>query len=199
MNKAEIVSGLLFIVAFALMGIHFLGKPRKTGSGRRLAALALLLTIFSDVKLIAADATSTGAYIASISAHTYGTESWNKLGGSGTGGVGVGIEAPLSSSVGLRLDAEADSWHPHDWLADRLYAGISVHGKLNDKVGIYGVAQLGYNPKRDDVLARAGGGFDYLLAKFSKVSIKAFLEGFLEGSTDNSHGARANLGIRFGS
>jgi hypothetical protein len=114
-----------------------------------------------------------------------------------TGG-GIFAELPLSSRVGLRLSAEADSWKPNDSFVDRAWVDFHLYVPVSKQCRIYGLGGFGYNVPREDILARAGAGFDALLWKIGRVQSKFFVEGSLQASTGIYRGAGLSSGIKIG-
>ena len=156
-----------------------------------LAFFVVLLLAFFAAPAPAAD-------FAHLEAGTYATASWHSLGGAVDTGGGIFAELPLSSRVGLRLSAEANSWKPTDYFVDRGWVDLRLYAPVSARAKLYGLAGFGYGRAGEDILARAGAGVEVFLAKLGPVQSKLFLEGSLQVSTGAYHAAALASGLSFG-
>lgn len=135
------------------------------------------------------------AILANIEVGGYATAQWRALGGAVQTGGGIFAELPFSERVGLRLSVEADSWNPDNSLVDRGWIDLRIYAPVSDKARLYGLAGFGYRRVGEDILARAGAGFDVLLFKLGPVKTKLFVEGSLQASTGEWRGAALASGL----
>lgn len=159
------------------------------------AFLCLLPVLFAPSRALAADAHTTAAYLAKVEVGTYAIASWAALGGAVQTGGGIFAELPLSSRVGLRLSAEADAWRPSDSFVDRAWVDLRLYAPVSQAARLYGIAGFGYRVAGEDIMARAGGGFDVLLWKLGPVNSRFFAEGTLQASTGQYRAAALAAGI----
>lgn len=199
----------------------------KTENKLKLSALAMMMVACLSANAAEsgkADTASTARFIDKISAATYGTILWNRIGGEADLGVGLYVQHDTFKNVSLRLSAETGRERFEDYWIDRAWIDAVVSAPLpaNSTVKVYGFGGVGYSlgnesvsrvkvegdgstglktvRERDgeDLLLRAGLGARAGLFKIGKTPVSLFGQGYLWTSTGDRHGAGIAGGLQVG-
>jgi len=131
-----------------------------------------------------------------VEVQTYATASWNKLGGSSRGGVGLGLSYFVNNTFGFRVSAEADSWKPKDYVIDRAFFDTIIQADIGHGLRPYGFGGFGYSLTTDSVAAHAGVGTKLDIVRFAdNLAVGLFTEGGMEADTSGKTGFRLSGGL----